>query len=234
MESFMEALGTRKAKDDLFDRLARVAASLASGRRLEIIDVLAQAPRTVENLAAVIGQSVANTSHHLRRLANDGLVESQRDGRHISYRLASNEVYELWRAVQDVTATHDDGLDETVESYVGDRAEIDLIDQETLWQRLRRGDDLVVIDVRPVEEYQAGHIHGAISVPPANLAELLPELPQGIDIVAYCRGHYCAYADEAVRLLMASGRTAFRLAESYREWAAQGGDRSEPSTLVHR
>ena len=227
----MVAVETRKAKDNLFDRFAHVAASLASGRRLEIIDVLAQAPRTVENLAAVIGQSVANTSHHLRRLANDGLVESQRDGRHISYRLASDQVYELWRAVQDVTATQDDGLDR-LESYVGDRAEIDLIDQDTLWQRLQRGDDLVVIDVRPAEEYEAGHIKGAISVPPANLAELLPELPQGVDIVAYCRGHYCAYADEAVRLLVASGRTAFRLAESYREWAAQRGSKSEPLTLV--
>lgn len=147
--------------------------------------------------------------------------------------LASNQVYELWRAVQDLTAANDHNLATKVEAYVANRAEIDIIDQETRWRRLQGGDDLDVIDVRPVEEYEAGHVQGAISVPPANLAELLPELPQGIDIVAYRRGRYGASADEAVTLLVASGKTAFRLADGYREWAVQGGGTSGNSTLVN-
>jgi rhodanese-related sulfurtransferase len=147
--------------------------------------------------------------------------------------LASDQVYELWRAVQDVTAAKGHNLATKEEAYVGNRAEIDIIDQETRWWRLQGGDDLVVIDVRPVEEYEAGHVQGTISVPPANLAELLPELPQGIDIAAYCRGRYCAYADEAVRLLVASRKTAFRLADSYREWAVQRGGTFGNSTLVN-
>jgi len=212
-------IGSRVAKDTLFDGFARVAAALASGRRLEIIDLLSQAPRTVEDVASAIGQSVANTSHHLRRLADDGLVDAQRDGRHITYRLASHQVYELWRALQNVTTAHHDGLDARAEAYLGDQAEIDLIDRETLRRRLQRGEPVVVLDVRPEEEFRAGHIQGAISAPPESLGKLLPKLPAGPDIVAYCRGRYCAYADQAVRQLRAAGRTAYRLEEGYREWA---------------
>jgi len=213
-------IGSRSAKDTLFDGFARMAAALASGRRLEIIDVLAQAPRTVEELAAAICQSVANTSHHLRRLAHDGLVRSQKDGRHVTYRLSSDQVYELWRSLQDAAAFHEDDLEARVEAYLGDQTEIEVIDRGTLQQRLQSGDEVVVLDVRPVEEYDAGHIEGAISAPPERLGELLAELPIGPDIVAYCRGQYCSYADQAVRHLRAGGRTAFRLEEGYREWAS--------------
>ncbi len=211
------SIGTRPAKDHLFDAFARVAASLASGRRLEIIDLLAQAPRTVEDVAAAIGQTVANTSHHLRRLADDGLVEAEKTGRHMTYRLSSARVYELWQALQDVTAAHHHGLAAAAEAYVGDRDQIDLIDWETLRRRLGRGERIAIIDVRPQPEYAAGHLDGAISVPPDRFETALGELPPEVDVVAYCRGTYCSYADQAVRRLRAEGRSAYRLDGGYRD-----------------
>ena len=214
----MTTIGTRTSKDALFGAFARVASSLASGRRFEIVDVLAQAPRSVEEIAETIEQSVANTSHHLRRLADDGLVRSRREGRHVYYELASREVYTLLRALQYVAAAHHDGLDLRAEEYLGDRTQIETVDHVTLRRRLEAGDEVVVIDVRPEAEYRAGHIEGAISTPPDRLGEMLPSLPARADIVAYCRGEYCAYADQAVRLLRALGRTAFRLDDGYRDW----------------
>jgi DNA-binding transcriptional ArsR family regulator len=219
MFTVTNVVGSRPAKDALFDSFARVAASLASGRRLEILDVLAQAPRSVEEIASAIDQSVANTSHHLRRLADDGLIRFRRDGRHVYYELASDDVYFLWRALQGVAGSHHERLDDRAEAYLGDRTQIETVDHETLRRRLKMGDDLVVIDVRPESEYRAGHIDGAISTPPERLGQILPSLPGGADVVAYCRGEYCAYADQAVRLLRASGRTAYRLEAGYRDWA---------------
>jgi rhodanese-related sulfurtransferase len=213
-----ETIGGRRGKDELFDGFARVASSLASGRRLEIIDVLSQAPRSVEATAEAIDQSVANTSHHLRRLADDGLVVSRREGRHIIYELASDHVYRLWRSLQDVAAVHHRGLGPKAEAYLGDRNQIDTIDHGTLRRRLDRG-DVVVIDVRPEPEYAAGHIRGAISAPPDRLDQVLPTLPEGRDVVAYCRGSYCSFADMAVRRLQAAGRNAFRLEAGFRDWA---------------
>lgn len=210
-------IGRRAAKDALFDAFARVASSLASGRRLEILDVLAQAPRTVEDIARAIEQTVANTSHHLRRLADDGLVSSHKTGRHVAYRLASSRVYQLWYALQEVTAAHHDALPGAVLEYVGDRGEIDHIDWGTLQERIKRGDRIVVIDVRPEPEYAAGHIAGALSVPPHRLDPALRSLPVDVDVVAYCRGTYCAYADQAVRRLRAEGRSAYRLEGGYRD-----------------
>lgn len=210
-------IGSREAKDALFDEFARVAASLASGRRLEILDILAQAPRTVEDIAQTIDQSVANTSHHLRRLADDGLVASEKHGRHVTYRLASDRVFDLWRALQEVTAVHHDALAPAAASYLGDRGEIDLIDWDTLAERIDRGDPVVIIDVRPEPEYRAGHLDGAINIPPERLDTLPGDLPSDIDVVAYCRGTYCAYADQAIRRLQAHRRRAFRLDGGYRD-----------------
>jgi DNA-binding transcriptional ArsR family regulator/rhodanese-related sulfurtransferase len=211
------SMGTRPAKDLLFDTFARVAASLASGRRLEIVDILAQAPRTVEALAEAIDQTVANTSHHLRRLAEDGLVEAEKTGRHVTYRLTSDDVYELWRALQDVAARHHHGLAGPTEKYVGNREEIEQIDWSTLRLRLDRGDPITVIDVRPEVEYLAGHLDGSISIPPEGIDVMLEGLPSDVEVVAYCRGAYCAYADQAVRRLMAMGRKAYRLDGGYRD-----------------
>ncbi len=213
------SIGSRTAKDTLFDTFARVGSALSSGRRLEIIDVLAHAPRTVEEIARNLDQSVANTSHHLRRLAQDGLVTFRKEGRHVLYELASDEVYSLWRAIQDVGAAHHADLEMRAEAYVGDRSEIDTIDRETLREWLKEKDGgLIVIDVRPEQEYSAGHIEGAISAPPERLDDILPSLPDTGDVVAYCRGRYCAYADQAVRRLRAEGRTAYRLEDGFREW----------------
>lgn len=216
-------IGSRPAKDALFDDFARVGSALASGRRLEIIDVLSQAPRSVEQVAEAIGQSVANTSHHLRRLADDGLIRARREGRRIIYELASDEVYVLWRTLQQIAADHHAGLDERAEAYLGDRSEITTIDHEALRRRLDHGDEVIVIDVRPEPEYEAGHIDGAISAPPDRLDEVLPNLPGAADVVAYCRGEYCVFADKAVRQLNASGRTAYRLEAGFKEWANRPG-----------
>lgn len=217
------SIGSRTAKDALFDTFARVGNALSSGRRLEIIDVLAQAPRTVEEIAKTLDQSVANTSHHLRSLAQDGLLTSRKEGRHVLYQLASDEVYALWRALQDVGRAHAD-LEMRAEAYVGDRSEIDTIDRETLHEWLKREEGgLIVIDVRPEQEYVAGHIEGAISAPPDRLHDVLPSLPDTGDVVAYCRGRYCAYADQAVRRLRAEGRTAYRLEDGFREWSQADG-----------
>jgi len=213
----MSTIGARPAKDTMFDAFARVAASLASGRRLEILDLLAQAPRTVEDVATAIGQTVANTSHHLRRLADDGLVASEKNGRHVVYHLSSARVYELWHALQDATAAHHHGLPDAADAYIGDRNEIDLIDWDTLRRRLEGGDRVVIIDVRPELEYTAGHLDGAISIPPDRLDTALDDLPTGVDVVAYCRGTYCSYADQAVRSLKAAGRAAYRLDGGYRD-----------------
>lgn len=224
MLGMASSIGTRAAKDALFDTFARVGSALSSGRRLEIIDVLAQAPRTVEEIADNLDQSVANTSHHLRRLARDCLVTPHKQGRHVLYELASAEVYSLWRAIQDVGLAHHADLVMRAEAYLGDRSEIDTIDRETLREWLKDRDaELIVIDVRPEPEYAAGHIEGAISVPPERLDDILPSLPDTGEVVAYCRGRYCAYADQAVRRLRAEGRTAYRLEDGFREWSVARG-----------
>jgi rhodanese-related sulfurtransferase/DNA-binding HxlR family transcriptional regulator len=205
------AAGRRQAKDALFDALASIAAAMGSGRRAQIIEVLAQGERTVEEIATEIGQSLANTSHHLRTLARAGLVASRREGTHVHYQLASDDVADAWMALRRVATTHVAGLDELAHAYVGDRAELDTITRDELRDRLRRG-DVVVIDVRPEAEYAAGHLPGAISIPPDQLESRLDELPADRDVVAYCRGPYCVYADDAVRELTARGPRTRRAA----------------------
>lgn len=211
----------REAKDALFDALAGIARALGSGRRAEIVELLAQSERTVEEVAAELGQSVANTSHHLRTLARAGLVTSRRSGTYVHYRLASDDVAEAWRALRRVAASQVDGLDALARAYLGDRDELDVISREDLRAQLEGG-DVIVIDVRPTPEYTAGHIPGAISVPPDRLDELIHELPADRTVVAYCRGPYCVYADDAVRRLRELGREAIRLEEGLPEWRHAG------------
>lgn len=218
-------MGDRAAKDALYDGFAAVAKALSNGRRAELIDVLAQGERHVEELASEIGQSVANTSFHLRHLAAAGLVITRRDGTRIHYRLASARVGELWAALRDVAAAHHDQLDELAAAYLGDRSQLEEVGRDELARRLDGG-DVVVVDVRPPAEFTAGHIAGARSVPvddiAGGLAAELADLPPDIEVVAYCRGPYCVYADEAVRLLRASGRSARRLVDGYPEWRRAG------------
>ena len=215
------AAARREAKDALFDGFATIAGALGSGRRAEIIEVLAQGERTVEQVAEAIEQSMANTSHHLRTLARAGLVATRRQGTRVYYRPASEKVVELWLLLRDLAAEQLDDLDDLASDYLGDRDELEAISREELRARLDAG-EVVVVDVRPEVEYEAGHIPGAISVPPDQLEELLGALPQDRDIVAYCRGPYCVYADDAVRQLRARGRSAVRLRDGLPEWRRAG------------
>lgn len=210
-------MGDRAAKEALFDGFAEVAKALGSGRRAEIIDVLAQGERHVEDLAHEIGQSVANTSFHLRALAGAGLVVTRRERTRIYYRLASERVGELWAALREVAGAHLEQLDDLAAAYLGDRDQLEQISREELARRLDEG-GVVVIDVRPEAEYASGHIAGARSIPIDRLARQLRRLPDGVEVVAYCRGPYCVFADDAVRLLRRRGRTARRLEDGYPEW----------------
>ncbi len=214
-------MGDRAAKDALFDGFAEVARALSSGRRAEIVDVLAQGERSVDDVAGEIDQSVANTSHHLRALARAGLLITRRDGTRIYYALASERVGELWAAVRDVAEAHVAGLDRLVVAYLGDREGIELVDREGLARRLDDG-AVVVLDVRPAAEFGAGHIAGARSVPIGELRKHLKALPADAQVVAYCRGPYCVYADDAVRELNRKGFKAGRLEDGYPEWKRAG------------
>ena len=213
-------MASREAKVALFDAFASVAGALASGRRAEIVDLLAQGERPVEEIARETGQSVAATSHHLRLLANSGLARSRRDGRRIYYRLADERVAELWAAVRDVASRYVAEVGVLAEAYLGDREQVEELTAPELADRLARG-SVVLLDVRPEPEFLAGHIAGARSAPLANLEELASALPRR-EIVAYCRGPYCVYADDAVRLLQARGLEARRLDVGYPEWRRAG------------
>jgi rhodanese-related sulfurtransferase len=205
----------------LFDAFASVAQALGSGRRAEIVDLLAQGERSVEEIANEISQSVANTSQHLHVLARAGLVRSRREGTRIFYRLASERVGDLWAAVRDVAVRHVAEVNQLADEYLGERDGVEHVSAMELQERLALG-DVVVLDVRPEPEYKAGHIPGAQSVPVDALASLAPKLPRRRQIVAYCRGPYCVYADDAVRLLQRRGLKARRLDVGFPEWRRAG------------
>lgn len=211
----------RGAKAALFDAFASVAAALASGRRAEIVDLLAQGERSVEDVAGETGQSIAATSHHLRLLAKSGLARSRRDGRRVYYSLASERVADLWAAVRDVASDHVAEVSGLAGEYLGDRDGVERLSADELSERLVRG-DVVLLDVRPGVEYRAGHIAGARSAPLSELDSLSEKLPRRREVVAYCRGPYCVYADDAVRLLRGRGFRARRLDVGYPEWKRAG------------
>jgi rhodanese-related sulfurtransferase len=207
----------RAAKTALFDAFASVASALGSGRRAEIVDVLAQGERSVEELASEVGQSVAATSHHLRLLTKAGLARSRREGHRVVYRLASDRVGELWVAVRDVAVRHVAEVNVLAEDYLGRRDGVEQVSASELEARLERG-DVVLLDVRPEAEYRAGHIVGAVSAPLSVLPSIAPSLPRRREVIAYCRGPYCVYADDAVRLLRERGLKARRLDVGFPEW----------------
>lgn len=205
----------------LFDALASAAQALGSGRRAEIVDLLAQGERSVEEIATEISQSVANTSQHLRLLARAGLVRSRREGTRVFYRLSSERVGDLWAAVRDVAVHHVAEVSGLADEYLGERDGVEQVSVRELEERLARG-QVVVLDVRPEPEYRAGHISGARSAPLATLDSLAATLPRRREIVAYCRGPYCVYADDAVRLLRERGLNARRLDVGFPEWSRAG------------
>ena len=214
-------MSDRVAKTALFDGLVTAAKALASGRRAEIVDVLAQGERSVEEIAEEIDQSVANTSQHLQQLLRAGLVRTRREGNRIQYQLAGPRVAELWALLRDVAAEHHGEVERLAAAYLGDRSQLETISRAELRRRLGRK-NVMVLDVRPSREYEAGHVAGARSVPIDELARRVRDLPTDAEIVAYCRGPYCVYADHAVRTLRRRGRKAVRLEDGYPEWARAG------------
>src|SRR5688572_15956965 len=212
-------MADHRAKAALYDALAESAKALANGRRAELVDVLAQGERSVEELAEEIDQTVANTSQHLQRLLRSGLVEARREGTRIYYSLSSPVVNDLWRTMRQAAQEHVAGLEQLAADYLGDRSKLRTITRDDLRTRLRDG-DVVVVDVRPEAEFAAGHIRGAVSIPIADLRARLGDITDGAEVVAYCRGPYCVYADEAVRVLAKKGVAAARLEDGFPEWAA--------------
>jgi rhodanese-related sulfurtransferase/DNA-binding transcriptional ArsR family regulator len=214
-------VGSRAAKDALFEALASVGKAVSSGRRAEIVDLLAQGERSVEYVAAELGQSVANTSHHLRNLARAGLVRTRREGTRVIYGLASDQVLELWTVMRQVAAEHVAEVDRLADAYLGHREGLQPITRDELARRIRRG-EVTVVDVRPAAEYEAGHVEGARSLPINELRRRLDSLPRDGELVAYCRGPYCVFADDAVRLLRRQRFEARRLEDGFPEWKAAG------------
>ena len=202
-------------KDALFEAIAVMGKAFASPRRLELLDLLAQAPRTVDELAGLSGQSTANASQHLQALHAAGLVTRSREGTSVRYALAGEKALSLWLALRDVSVSQLAEVERAARAYLGE--EVDAIGRDELIARMRNG-DVVLVDVRPGEEFEAGHIEGAKSVPLGELEHRLAELPADREVVAYCRGPFCAYAHEAVRRLRAAGRDARRLEDGWPEW----------------
>jgi rhodanese-related sulfurtransferase len=209
----------RAEKDALFEAITLMGKAFASPRRLELLDLLAQAPRTVDELAKASEQSMANTSQHLQGLRAAGMVTRAREGTSVRYALAGHEALTVWLALRDASVARLAEVERAARDYLGE--EVEAIGREELIERLRRG-DVVLVDVRPAEEFAAGHIDGARSIPLDELRERLAELPADREVVAYCRGPFCAYAHEAVRQLRAEGRTARRLEEGWPEWRLAG------------
>jgi rhodanese-related sulfurtransferase len=209
----------RAEKDALFEAIALMGKAFASPRRLEMLDLLAQAPRTVDELAKASDQSMANTSQHLQALHAAGMVSRARAGTSVRYALAGHEALSVWLALRDASVARLAEVERAAREYLGE--DVEAIGRDELIERLRR-QDIVLVDVRPGEEYAAGHIEGARSIPLDELRQRLAELPADREVVAYCRGPFCAYAHEAVRHLRAAGRSARRLEEGWPEWRLAG------------
>jgi rhodanese-related sulfurtransferase/predicted transcriptional regulator len=211
----------RDFKDRLYGQFARIGKALGNPHRLEFLELLAQSERTVDSLATETGVSLANASQHLQALKQAALVESRKQGLYVYYRLADPAVFELCAAIQSVAQRRLADLERLVREQFGDRATPEPVRLEELLER-RRSSAVIVLDARPVSEYQAGHIAGAISVPVDELQRRLRQLPRNKEYVAYCRGPYCVYADRAVELLRGSKRRARRLLQGFPEWRAAG------------
>jgi rhodanese-related sulfurtransferase len=214
-------MNKRHAKDQLYELFARVANALANPHRLELLDLLVQAPRTVEELATESGMSLANTSQHLQRLKQARLVDDERQGLHVCYRLADPEIVRLWLQVRRVAEQQLAEVERALDVYRERRHDFAQVSLAELQDRLRTG-DAILLDVRPAVEYEAGHLPGAISIPLDELELRAHEIAGGKELVAYCRGPYCVYADNALELLSAQGRRVARLEEGVAEWKESG------------
>ena len=211
----------REFKNLLYEQFARIGKAVSSPHRLELIDLLAQGERSVEELARESAMPIANASQHLQALRRAQLVEVRREGQYAYYRLADGQVFRLWQALRDLGEQRLAEIDRLVQIYLSDRQDLESIDAATLLARLH-DDEITLLDVRPVEEFRAGHLPGARSIPVAELARRVAELPAGREVIAYCRGPWCLYADEAVALLRAGGFTARRLDTGFPDWRSEG------------
>jgi len=211
----------RQFKNDLYGLFARIGKALSSPHRLEILELLAQGERTVDSLATEMDLSLANTSQHLQALRQATLVDSRKEGLFVFYRLSDPAVFNLSKAVRTVAEHQVADLERLVREHFGDRSDAEPVEMDELLKRLRSR-KVVVLDTRPPNEYAAGHIAGALSVPVDDLQKELRRLPKEREYVAYCRGPYCVYADRAVEILTSHGRRARRLREGFPEWRAAG------------
>ncbi len=212
----------RQFKDAIYEQLARIGKSLGSGTRLEILDILCQGPRTVEMLARQVGNlSVANISHHLQVLRRACLVEAEKDGVRVTYRLADPQVCTFFLTLRQFAESRLLEIEAVTRQFLEARDAMEPVDREALVARVRRG-EVTVLDVRPLEEYRAGHIPGALSVPLNELDRRMAELPPDREVVAYCRGPYCVLAIDAVAQLKQHGYRAIRLEEGVPDWRARG------------
>ena len=211
----------RDFKNQLYEQFARIGKALSSAHRLELLEVLAQGEHSVEELAKETGMSVANASQHLQVLRAAQLADVRREGVYIYYRLADERVFTLWQAMRQVGEARIAEIDRIVQTYLHDRNQLQPIGAAELLHRLVEG-NVILLDVRPVEEYAAGHLPDALSIPVTELEARLLELPQDREIVAYCRGPYCVFADEAVTLLRSNGYNARRLEQGLPDWRALG------------
>jgi rhodanese-related sulfurtransferase/DNA-binding transcriptional ArsR family regulator len=211
----------REFKSRLYAQFARVGKALGSPHRLEVLELLGQGERSVDSLAGELGVSIANVSQHLQSLRRASLVEARKQGQFVHYRLSDPAVSDLCRALRTVSERRLAELDLLVRDHFGHRDVAEAVSMDELLKRARSA-DVVILDTRPASEYEAGHIAGAISLPVADLRRRLKELPKSREYVAYCRGPYCVYADQAVEFLRTKGRTARRLLEGFPEWRAAG------------
>ena len=213
-------MGDRQAKERLFEQFAAVGKAFGSAKRLELLDLLAQGPRSVETLAAAAGLGLTTCSANLQTLRQAGLVTTRRDKTKVIYSLAGPDVAALYAGLRSVAQTHRAETERARLAYLGGD-ELEQVPREELLRRAESG-EVVVLDVRPAEEYAAGHIPGAVSVPVDQLADRLAELPADVEVVAYCRGAYCVLAHDAVRLLSERGRSARKLVDGMLEWQLAG------------
>ena len=208
-------------KRDLYRHFARVGRAVANSRRLELLDLLSQGERTVEDLALEVGTTISNTSQHLQVLRAAGLVTSRKDGLFVHYSLAGDHVGSFWRSLRALSLDLSAEARELIQSFVHGRDSLEPINHEELLRRVQSG-QTVVIDVRPGSEYEAGHIPGALSIPLDQLTNRIKEIPRHADVVAYCRGPYCLLSVDAVNMLREHGYQAHRLVDGFPEWRASG------------
>ena len=211
----------RLFKDAIYEQFARIGKAVSSPKRLELLDLLCQGERTVDVLAKESGLTVANASQHLQVLRTARLVETEKIGLYVTYRLADDTVCEFFRTMRVLAETRLAEVEQIKRQFIEGKEGMEPVDREALIRRVREG-EVIVLDVRPVEEYQAGHIPGAISIPLKKLEQHLSELPHDQEIVAYCRGPYCVLAMEAVEILRSKGFQAVRLEEGVLDWRAMG------------